>query len=106
MNNQQHGAQSTSYGMPPLFAFNHAVLAEDCQRIVENTGGRFEREPVVLPPVDPVLFLVPPKPASLYKMYNTVVIPRPRGSGRRERPPPSLDSLADVGIDKILSNCG
>jgi hypothetical protein len=48
--------------MPPLFTLNNAVLAEKCKRIVENKGGRFEREAAVLPLVDPVLFVVPLKP--------------------------------------------
>ena len=83
MDNQQHGTQNTSYGMPPLFALNDAVFSEKCKRIVENKGGRFEREAVVLPLVDPVLFIVvlkagPTQTASLYKMYNT-----PRAADRR-----------------------
>lgn len=48
--------------MPPLFALNNAVLAENYKRIVENKSGRFEREAIVLPPIDPVLFIVPLKP--------------------------------------------
>ena len=69
MNNQQHSTQSRSNGMPPPFAFNNAVLAENYKRIVENKGGRFEREAIVPSLVDPVLFR-PTQTASLYKMYN------------------------------------
>jgi hypothetical protein len=48
--------------MPPPFALDDAVFAERCIRIVEDKGGRFEREAVVLPLVDPVFFIVPLKP--------------------------------------------
>jgi hypothetical protein len=33
-------------------------FSEKCKRIVENKGGRFEREAAVLLLVDPVLFIV------------------------------------------------
>ena len=62
MDGQQHSAQSRSYGMPPLFALNNAVFSEKCKRIVENKGGRFERQAAVLSLVDPVLFIVPLEP--------------------------------------------
>ena len=62
MDNQQYGAQGRSYGMPPLLAPNDTVFSEKRKRIVEDKGGRFEREAVVLPLVDPVLFIVPLKP--------------------------------------------
>ena len=65
MDNQQHSAQNRSYGMPPLLALHNAVFSEKCKRIVENKGGRFEREAVVLPLVDPVLFIVPLKPHAI-----------------------------------------
>ena len=48
--------------MPPLFALHDAIFAENCKGIVENKGGRLKREAVVLPLVDPVLFIVPFKP--------------------------------------------
>jgi hypothetical protein len=71
MDNQQHRARSGSYGVPPLFTRNKAVLSEDYKRIIENKRGRFEREAVVLPLVDPGSFPHPSRTALLYKMYNT-----------------------------------
>src|SRR5271165_2381918 len=48
--------------MPPLFARNNTVLTENGKRIIKSKCSRFEREAVVLPLVDPVLFIVPLKP--------------------------------------------
>ncbi len=62
MDNQQHSAQNRPDHMPPLFAVDNAVFSENCKRSMVNKGGRFEREAVVLPLVDPVLFIVPLKP--------------------------------------------
>jgi len=62
MNNQQHGARSGSYGVPPLFALCDAVFSENGKGIVKNKRSRLKRQAVVLPLVDPVLFIVPFKP--------------------------------------------
>jgi hypothetical protein len=53
--NRQDNTQSRSNGVPPLFAFNNAVFAENYKKIVEKKGGGFEREAIVRPLVDPVL---------------------------------------------------
>ncbi len=62
MNNQQYGARSGSYGVPPLFALCDAVFSENCKGIVKNKRSRLKRQTVVLPLVDPVLFIVPFEP--------------------------------------------
>jgi hypothetical protein len=62
MNNQQHGARSGSYGMPPLFALRGAVFSENYKGIVKNKRSRLECQAVVFPLVDPVLFIGPLKP--------------------------------------------
>ena len=78
MDNQQHRAQNRSNSMPPLFALNNSVPAEDCKRIVENKGRRFEREAFVLPLVDPVLFIVPLEPHRYTKCITRLDLRRDR----------------------------
>ena len=71
MNNQQHGARCGSYRVPPLFALCDAIFSENCKGIVKDKRSRLKRQAVVLALVDPILFIVPFKSHSLYKMYNT-----------------------------------
>jgi hypothetical protein len=48
--------------VPPLFALCDPVFSETCEGIVKNKRSRLKRQTVVLPLVDPVLFIVPFKP--------------------------------------------
>jgi hypothetical protein len=96
MDNQRHSAQSSPYGIPPLFALNNAALAENSEWIVENKGGRFECEATVLPPVDPVLFIVPLKMHRYTKCITLRFVDGPRSRQPRLDPTRSSATLDPV----------
>jgi hypothetical protein len=48
--------------MPSLFALCNALFPENGKGIVKNKRSRPERQAIVLPLIDPVLFIVPFEP--------------------------------------------
>jgi len=59
---QQDGRLHGTNGVPPLFACDDSVLAEDGSRIVEYQRRAFEGDAIVFPLVAPVLLAVLFKP--------------------------------------------
>ena len=70
MDDQEHGVACSSYGVPPLFAIDDAVLDEQVMGIVQNQCAELKCNAVVLFLVGSGSFPGPIQIASLYILYS------------------------------------